>query len=64
MGRTLSPKQTALLLEPKQVEIIGKGTDNINPDSYGSPKSKGSSYMDKFSKTDSDAMAKLVKQRA
>ncbi len=63
MGRTLSPKQTALLLEPKPVAIIGNGSDEINPSSYGSPKSKGS-YMDKFSKTDSEAMAKLVKQRA
>jgi len=64
MGRTLSPKQTALLLEPKPI----LGTDDINPSSYGSPRSKNSSqatqgYMDKFAKTDAEAMAKLVKQK-
>jgi hypothetical protein len=56
MGRTLSPKQTALLLEPKPT----LQTDPIDPSSYGSPKSKGS-FMDKFAKTDAEAMAKLVK---
>lgn len=62
MGRTLSPKQTALLLEPKPMVI--SPTDEINPQSYGSPKSKsGGSYMDKFAKTDTEAMAKLVKQK-
>jgi hypothetical protein len=54
MGRTLSPKQTALLLEPKPVEI-GKG-DPIDPSSYGSPRSKNA-FVDKFAKTDNTAMA-------
>jgi hypothetical protein len=49
-----------LLLEPKPTGILP--TEDINPASYGSPKSKGAtSYMDKFSKTDTEAMAKLVK---
>ena len=63
MGRTLSPKQTALLLEPKPI----LSTDDINPSSYGSPRSKNSQqtqgYMDKFAKTDAEAMAKIVKQK-
>ena len=63
MGRTLSPKQTSLLLEPKPVGILS--TEDINPASYGSPRTKNSSgsYMDKFSKTDTEAMAKLVKSK-
>lgn len=68
MGRTLSPKQTvSLLLDPKP---LLKTNDELNPSSFGSPKSKGSQqqstasgFIDKFSKTDSEAMAKLVKQR-
>jgi len=59
MGRTLSPKQTALLLDPKPSLLQ---TDEINPASYGSPKSKGApGYMDKFSKTDATAMAQIAK---
>jgi hypothetical protein len=63
MGRTLSPKQTALLLEPKPTL---SSDDLINPSSYGSPRSKNSQggYMDKFAKTDANEMAKLVKQKA
>lgn len=57
MGRTLSPKQTALLLDPKPIEPAKQ--EDI---SYGSPRSK-SSFMDKFAKTDSQAMAQLVKQK-
>jgi hypothetical protein len=47
-----------LLLDPKPILT----TDEINPSSYGSPRSKSNNpYIDKFSKTDSDAMAKIVK---
>lgn len=63
MGRTLSPKQTALLLEPPKSSNGPLSQEDVNPTSYGSPRSKNLSYMDKFSKTDTDAMAKLVKQR-
>jgi len=64
MGRTLSPKQTALLLDPKPMATV-LSTDDIPSSSYGSPRSKNSSasYMDKFAKTDAEAMAKIVKQR-
>ncbi len=61
MGRTLSPKQTALLLEPKPMEIA-KGSEQIDPSSYGSPRSKNA-FVDKFAKTDTQAMAQMVKQR-
>jgi len=56
MGRTLSPKQTALLLDPKPVEQISGRADQIDPASYGSPRSKNA-FVDKFAKTDSQAMA-------
>ena len=62
MGRTLSPKQTALLLDPKPVEQITGKNDQIDPASYGSPRSKNA-FIDKFAKTDSQAMAQVVKQR-
>ena len=62
MGRTLSPKQTALLLDPKPVEQISGRADQIDPASYGSPRSKNA-FIDKFAKTDSQAMAQVVKQR-
>lgn len=62
MGRTLSPKQTALLLDPKPVEQVSGRADQIDPSSYGSPRSKNA-FIDKFAKTDSQAMSQLVKQR-
>ncbi len=54
MGRTLSPKQSALLLDPKPTEKLQ--ADQIDPSSYGSPRSKNS-FVDKFAKTDTQAMA-------
>ena len=64
MGRTLSPKQTSALLDQK----ISTVKDEIGPNSYGSPNGKSNNnnsgntgYMDKFAKTDSVAMANLVK---
>lgn len=60
MGRTLSPKQTSMLLEQKPAGLLS--TEDIPAQSFGSPKSKtGLGYMEKFSKTDTEAMAKLVK---
>ncbi len=56
----MSPKQTAQLLDPKPQATIA--TDDINPSSYGSPKSKNP-FNEKFSKTDTEAMAQIVKQK-
>ena len=39
-----------------------KGSDQIDPSSYGSPRSKNA-FVDKFAKTDTQAMAQMVKQR-
>lgn len=60
MGRTMSPKQTANLLDPKITQPLS--ADEIHPSSYGSPKSKNP-FNEKFSKTETEAMAHIVKQR-
>ena len=39
-----------------------KNGDAIDPSSYGSPRSKNA-FVDKFSKTDTQAMAQLVKSK-
>jgi hypothetical protein len=44
------------------VSASALNTDDIPSSSYGSPRSKNPpSYMDKFAKTDAEAMAKIVK---
>ena len=51
----MSPKQTALLeTRPQTLHV-----DDLLPDSYGSP--NGKNNFDKYSKTDSEAMANIVK---
>jgi hypothetical protein len=57
MGRTLSPKQINNLLDTRPTAIQG---EDIHPSSYHSPGSN-KVYVDKFSKTDTDAVSALVK---
>ena len=47
LGRTLSPHQTAALLEPQ--EVVKDDSKNL--------------YLEKFAKTDTEAVAKLVKSK-
>lgn len=61
LGKTMSPQQTALLETRPSATLHGGGDDNhLHPESYGSPNGHLNNF-DRFSRTDTDAMANIVK---
>lgn len=61
MGKTINPKHSPHLIDMKVMQQPS-AYEEINPSSYGSPKAKNP-YNDRFSKTDAEAMAQIVKQK-